>query len=85
MDILETINQLWALEHSQYSEDQRMYPWHISPLKDALNGNLRDCQYNNRGSNKWQIVFIGPSPEACNDAITRLKTWKFMAVKVTFE
>lgn len=56
----------WALEHSQYSEDQGKYPWHIGYLSTAIESNLRDCQHNNRGPNKWQIVYIGPDMESCS-------------------
>lgn len=70
------MNDLWTLEHSQHSEDAGMYPWHIGPLKDAIEGNLRDCQHNNRGPNKWQIVYIGPDGESCGkvcDQLIRIK------------
>lgn len=67
---------LWALEHSQYSEDTGMYPWHIGTLKSAIEGNLRDCHHNNRGENKWQIVYIGPDFESCqkvHEALLEMK------------
>lgn len=67
---------LWALEHSQHSEDEGVYPWHIGTLKDAIEGNLRDCQHNNRKRNKWQIVYIGPDLESCQKACEALEEIK---------
>jgi hypothetical protein len=52
-------DELYSLEHSQYSESKGLFPYHICPLADAIQRNLQDCIYNNRGENKWQIVFIG--------------------------
>lgn len=69
------MDELWSLEHSQYSEDEGKYPWHIGLLKTAIESNLTDCQHNNRKENKWQIVFIG-SVEECQkacEALTQLK------------
>lgn len=66
------MDSIWALEHSQYSEDKGAYPYHVSPLKEAIEGNLQDCHHNNRGANKWQIVFIGPDRESCHKALEQL-------------
>lgn len=68
--------ELWALEHSQYSEDKGMYPWHIGPLLSALESNLVDCQHNHRGANKWQIVYIGPDFESCHEVLEQLSSHK---------
>lgn len=67
---------LWALEHSQYSENNGLYAWHIAPLKNAIEHNLRDCQHNNRGPNKWQIVYIGSSFDLCKKACDELRLLK---------
>ncbi len=57
---------LWSVEHSQYSEDHEMYPFHVGWLSKAILENVRDFTYNNRKGNKWQIVYIGTHAECCN-------------------
>lgn len=54
----------YALEYSQYSADKGLFPFHYGPLGDALRHNLIDFWTNQRGANKWQIIFIG-SPADC--------------------
>jgi hypothetical protein len=63
--------ELYSVEYSQYSEDNDMYPWHITPVHQALNDNVKDFLHNTRKLNKWQIVFIG-SWEACHARIDEL-------------
>ena len=57
-----------CLEFSQYSKDREMYPYHVMELDQAIRDNMQDSLYNNRGSNKWQIIFIG-SIEHCSNMI----------------
>jgi hypothetical protein len=64
-------SDVYSLEHSQYSEDVGMFPFHIGPLGSALRDNLQDCHYNNRKENKWQMLFIG-SQEDCHKVMERL-------------
>jgi hypothetical protein len=54
----------YSLEYSRYSDERGKVPFHIGPLKDALEHNLIDFYHNQRGENKWQIVYIG-TPEDC--------------------
>lgn len=54
---------LWAVEHCQHHEDTGGYPFHGGELEKALEGSMRDIHYNNRGLNKWQLVFIGTEQE----------------------
>lgn len=67
------MESLWALEHSQYSEDNDLYPYHVGPLSEAIRGNLQDYYHNNRRENKWQIVYIGPNFESCSRKIEQLE------------
>lgn len=53
------IEHLYAIEYSQYSNDNDMYPFHIGTLKKAIEDNLVDYYHNNRQENKWQIIYIG--------------------------
>lgn len=64
-------SDVYSLEHSQYSEDVRMFPFHIGPLGSALRDNLQDYRYNNRKENKWQMLFIG-SQEDCHKVMDEL-------------
>lgn len=57
---------IYSLEHSQYSEDKGMFPFHIGPLYDAIEHNMTDYHYNNRQRNKWQIIFIGTMGDCSN-------------------
>lgn len=54
---------IYALEHSQYSEDNNLCCFHIGPLNQAIQANMRDCISNLRQSNKWQVVFTGTYDE----------------------
>ncbi len=51
---------LYCVQYSQYSDDNNMFAFHYEPLSSALDSNLQDFWDNNRRSNKWQIIFIGP-------------------------
>ena len=51
--------QIYSLEYSRHSDENGMYPFHIGPLWDAVKHNLSDFYHNNRGENKWQIIYIG--------------------------
>jgi len=62
------IEEEYAVEFSQWSQDQEKYPWHIGLLCDALMNNVEDYYHNNRQENKWQIVFIGSQDECCKAA-----------------
>lgn len=57
-----------------------MYPWHIGPLDEAIKGNVQDYFHNNRGANKWQIVYIGPDFESCAAALAELMSAKEVVV-----
>ena len=72
-----SLGEWYSLEFSQYSENQVRYPYHVGPLHDAVEHNLIDFYHNNRGENKWQIIFIGTFEE-CNDAIKTLTENKRM-------
>ena len=61
-----------SLEYGRWSDENGLFPWHITTLKDAIHRNRIDLFHNNRGQNKWQIVFIGPSFEACSNEMDRL-------------
>jgi hypothetical protein len=52
-----------ALEYSRHSEDMNGFPFHIGTLETAVKKNLMDYYENNRGQNKWQIIFIGTYDE----------------------
>lgn len=65
------VEDIYSLEHSQYSEDRKHFPFHIGPLSDAIKHNLQDYRYNNRGQNKWQIIFVG-SIQDCYRAMNTL-------------
>lgn len=57
------LDELYALEHSQYSEDEGKFCFHYEPLTSAIEKNLTDYRYNDREANKWQIIFVGSSAE----------------------
>lgn len=67
------MDEYWSLEHSQHSENQGLFPWHISPLDEAVKRNLEDFHHNNRGPNKWQIVYIGRSIADCDRKMNELR------------
>lgn len=64
-------NQIYSIEYSQWSMDHNLFPWHWTTLEDAIHKNRIDMVHNNRGNNKWQIVFIG-SLDACINELERL-------------
>lgn len=66
------LNSFYALEYSQYSMDNDMYPFHIDTLSKAIKGNLADCLCNNRKENKWQIIYIG-TEEGCYKMLETVK------------
>jgi hypothetical protein len=63
--------EIFSLEHSQYSEDKGMFPFHTTFLFDAIEANNQDFYYNNREENKWQIIFIGSMKE-CNKYMNQI-------------
>jgi len=66
------LTDLYTLEHSQWSENQGLFPWHITSLKEAVEFNLQDFFHNNRGPNKWQIVGVFGTLEECTAAMDKL-------------
>ena len=66
------LTDLYTLEHSQWSENEGLFPWHITSLKEAVEYNLQDCFHNNRGPNKWQIVGVFRTVEECTAAMDKL-------------
>ena len=58
-DTIGLVSGLWAVEHSQYSEDKKMYPFHLAPIEHTCKRNLVDCFHNHRRENKWQLIFVG--------------------------
>lgn len=60
---------LYTLEHSQWSADHKKFPWHVGRLGNACTANLSDCLFNNRGMNKWQIVGVFETLEECVEAM----------------
>jgi hypothetical protein len=70
--------ELYTLEHSQYSEDSGAYPFHVGTFTDAVKLNLQDYFYNNRGANKWQILYIG-TREECFDMLEHFEAKKVKA------
>lgn len=69
---------LYTLEHSQWSQDQGLFAWHITTLEEAIERNLQDCFHNNRGPNKWQIVGVFKTTQECTAAMDNLITEKAM-------
>jgi len=65
------MKELWCLEHSQYSEDRGMYPFHVCLFDEAVRTNVQDYHHNNRGENKWQVIFTG-SPDECTQLCNEL-------------
>lgn len=66
--------ELWTLEHSQYSEDNKLFPFHVQTLKETVEDNMRDYLHNNRGQNKWQVIFVGTQEQCsrlCDELVRR--------------
>lgn len=77
------LDDLWVLEHSQYSEDNGMFPFMVTTLLDSLHHNLNDFQNNNRRMNKWQIIGIGTAT-ACYDSLAAIlsrKRYDYLQIK----
>ena len=72
------LTDLYTLEHSQWSADQGLFPWHITSLEEAIECNLQDLFHNNRGANKWQIVGVFGTVEECTAAMDNLNHEKAM-------
>jgi hypothetical protein len=64
--------ELYTLEHSQWSQDQGLFAWHITTLEEAIERNLQDYFHNNRGPNKWQVVGVFGTLEECATAMDKL-------------
>lgn len=60
------LHELCCLEYSEHSSVNGLFPWHVGTLDDAIENNIRDMFYNNRGPNKWQIVWVGTAEECDN-------------------
>lgn len=65
------IADLYTLEHSQYSEDYKKFPFHIQTLNETVEENMSDCLHNGRESNKWQVIFVG-TQEKCQQLMDAL-------------
>jgi hypothetical protein len=65
------LGKWYCLEHSQYSEDTGLFPFHIQELVYTVEDNMKDYARNSRGQNKWQVIFIGTYDE-CHDFASRL-------------
>lgn len=70
--------ELYTLEHSQYSEDTGIFPFHIAPINRTVKRNLIDCRDNHRKKNKWQLIFVG-SFEDCTKLMNHLLLEKGLA------
>lgn len=66
-----TMNVLHVLEHSQWAEDHGIVPWRISPIGVACRNNTRDCLFNFRGPNKWQLLLVS-SEDECKRVMAKL-------------
>lgn len=75
------LTDLYTLEHSQWSENEGLFPWHVTSLDEAIERNLQDCFHNNRGPNKWQIVGVFGTLEECTVAMNRLIDEKAIMAK----
>lgn len=62
---------IWVLMHSQHSEDNGLFCFHIGPLEREIEANLADAILNNRKKNKWQVVHIG-GRQSCNEKMDEL-------------
>lgn len=67
---------LWRVEHSRYSEENQMYPFHLGTLQDAVKCNLRHFKTDHRGPNRWEIVFVG-TLDQCSEMIDALTQHAF--------
>ena len=59
---------VYALEFSQYLHEKNGYPFMLDNISSTIKKNVHDMYHNERGNNKWQLVFIG-SYEECVEAM----------------
>lgn len=57
------MQELYCLEYSEHLSVNGLFSWHVGTLDDAIQHNIQDMFYNNRGPNKWQIVWVGTAEE----------------------
>lgn len=67
--------ELYTLEYSRYSEQNKMSPWHIDTLDRTLKKNMEDCITGRTGKNVWMVIMVG-THQQCKDALYAMERIK---------